>query len=65
MDDIKQLAQNGKELETLVQIVRIYIQNIGMESGIEKCAIVDMKSEKQHMTKGIELPNQEKIGTLG
>ena len=36
-----------------------------MEFGIEKCAMLVMKSCKRHMTDGIELPNQEKIRTLG
>ncbi len=31
MDDIKLFAKNEKELETLIQTVRIYSQNIGME----------------------------------
>ena len=65
MDDIKLLAKNEKELETLIHTVRIYSQDIGMEFGIEKCAMLVMKSGKQHMTDGIELPNQDKIRTLG
>ena len=43
---------------------RIYSQDIGMEFGIEKCALLVMKSGKRHLTDGIELPNQEKIRTL-
>ena len=63
-DDIKLFAKNGKELETLIHSVRIYNQDIGLEFGIEKCAILVMKSGKRHMTDGIELQNQEKIITL-
>ena len=36
-----------------------------MESGIEKCTMLIMKSEKRHMTDGMELSNQEKIRSLG
>ena len=36
-----------------------------MEFGIEKCAMLVMKSGKRHMTDEIELPNQDKIRTLG
>ena len=36
-----------------------------MEFGIEKCAILVMKSGKQHLVDGMELPNQDKIRTLG
>ena len=35
-----------------------------MEFGIEKSAMLVVKSGKQHMTDGIELPNHEKIRTL-
>ena len=65
MDDIKLFAKNEKELKTLIHAVRIYSQNIGMEFGIEKCAMLVMKSGKQHMTDGMELPNHDKIRTLG
>ena len=44
--------------------VRIYSQDIGMEFGIEKCALLVMKSGKRHLTDGIELPNQENVRTL-
>ena len=43
-DDIKLFAKNEKELETLIQTVRIYSQDIEMEFGIEKCAMLVMKS---------------------
>ena len=36
-----------------------------MEFGIDKCAMLVMKSGKRRMTEKIELPNQEKIRTLG
>ena len=64
MDDIKLFAKNEKELETLKHTVRISSQDIGMEFGIEKCALLAMKSGKRHLTDGIELPNQDKIRTL-
>ena len=64
MDDIKLFAKNEKELETLIHTVRIYSQDKGMEFGIEKCALLVMKSGKRHLTDGIELPNQDKIRML-
>ena len=36
-----------------------------MEFGIEKRAMLVMKSGKRHMTDGMEIPNQGKIRTLG
>ena len=64
MDDIKLFAKNEKELETPIHAVRIYSQYIGMEFGIEKCAMLDRKSGKQHMTDEIELLNHHRIRTL-
>ena len=64
MDDIKLFAKNEKGLETLIHTVRIYSQDIGMEFGIERCALLVMKSRKRHLTDGIELANQDKIKTL-
>ena len=46
MDDIKLFAKNEKELETLIHIIRIHSQDIGMEFGIEICALLVMKSDK-------------------
>ena len=65
MDDIKQFAKNEKEQETLIHTVRIYSQDVGMEFGIEKCAMLIMKSGKGNLTGRMELPNQDKIRTLG
>ena len=52
-------------METRIHAVRIYIQDIGMEFDIEKCAMLVIKSGKRHLTDGMELPNQDKIRTLG
>ena len=60
MDDIKLFAKKEKELETLIHAVRIYSQDIGIEFGIEKCAMLVMKCGKRHLTDGMELPNQDK-----
>ena len=39
VDNIKLFTKNEKELETLIQTIRIYSQDIGME-----CAMLLMKS---------------------
>ena len=36
-----------------------------MEFGIGKCAMLEVKSGKRHITDGMELPNEDKIRTLG
>ena len=65
VDDINIFAKNEKELETLLRTIRIYSQDIGMEFGIENCAMLIMKSGKREPTEDTELPSQESIRTLG
>ena len=65
MDNIKLFTENNKELETLIQTIRIYSQDIGMEIGIEKSAMFIMKSGKQQVTERIKLAIQERISMVG
>ena len=46
MDNIKLFAKKEKELETLIKTIIIYNQDIRMEFGIEKCAMLIIKSGK-------------------
>ena len=62
---MKQFAKNEKELETLIQTIRIYSQDIRIEFGIEKCGILIMKSGSKQIREGIELSSQDIIRTLG
>ena len=65
MDDIKLFAINEKELETLIHAIRIYIQDIGMEFSIEKCARLVLKIGKRQLKDEMEWPNQDKLKKLG
>ena len=42
MDDLKLFAKNEKEIDSLVQTVRIFSDDIGMKFGLEKCAAMTM-----------------------
>ena len=64
MDDIKLFAKNERVLETLIHTFRIYSRDIGMEFGIEKCAMFVMKSGKRQLTDRMEQPNKDKIKTF-
>ena len=48
VDDLNIFAKNEKELEILVQTIRIYSQDIGMEFGIEKCAMLVIKKGEEN-----------------
>ena len=57
--------KRNKKMETLIQTVRIFCGDIGKEFGIEKCVMLIMKSGKRQMIERTEIPNQEKVWTLG
>ena len=56
---------NEKEPETLIETIRIYSQDLGMEFFIKKCSLIKLKNGKRESTEEIELLNQERIRTLG
>ena len=39
MDDLKLYSRNEKGLDSLVQTIRVFSEDIGMEFGVAKCAI--------------------------
>ena len=45
-DDLKLHARNEKSLESLLQTVRVFSNDIGMEFGVEKYAVLTMKKER-------------------
>ena len=61
MDDIMLFGRGTKEIDTVVQIVRIASGDIRMEFGIEKCALVNIQRGKVTRTEGIQLPDRNNI----
>ena len=49
----------------MVKTIRIYIQDIGMEIGIERCAMLIIKKDKKASIEGMALSTQRIIRTLG
>ena len=64
MDDLKVYGETMKELDSLMQRVRIFNSDIGMQYEISKCATLEMKKGKIVQTDGIELPSGETIKSL-
>ena len=64
MDDLKLYRRNEKGLDSLVQTVCVFSEDIGTEFGIEKCAILVMENGKIVKSVGIELPGGEVIKSL-
>ena len=54
------------ELESLMNTVRIFSDDIGMEFGLQKCAILVMKREKiEKGTDDMIMPGEGEIKTVG
>ena len=64
MDDLKLLSCNGKELNLLVQTIHIFSKDIGMEFGIQKCAMLMIETGKILKSVGIEMPDDKVIKSL-
>ena len=64
MDDLKLFSGSEKGLDSLVQTVRVFSEDIGMEFGIEKCAMLVMKKGKIVKSVGIELSDGKVINSL-
>ena len=63
MNDLKLYSRSEKGLDSLIQIVRVFSEDIGMEFGIERCAMLVM--EKGKIVKSVvELPNGKIIKSL-
>ena len=65
--EFKLFAKNDKEIDSLVQTVRIFSDDIGMKFGLEKCAAVTMKRArgKRIHSDGIALPVGTQLSALG
>ena len=64
MDDLKLYDRSEKALDSLVQTVRVFSEDIGMEFGIEKCAMLVMEKGKIMNTIGIGLQDGKVIKSL-
>ena len=53
-----------KDLDSLVHTVRVFSEVIGMEFGIEKCAMLVMEKGNVVKSVGIELPDCKVIKSL-
>ena len=64
MDDLKLYSRSEKGLDSLVQTVRVFSEDIGMEFDVEKCAMLVMEKGKIVKSVGIKLPGGKAIKSL-
>ena len=64
LDDLKLYSRSEKGLDSLVQTVQVFSEDVGIEFAIETCAILVMEKGKIVKSVGIELPNGKVIKSL-
>ena len=64
MDHLKLYSRSEKGLDSLVQSVGVFNEDIGMEFGKAKCSMLAMKKRKIVKSAGIELPDDKVIKSL-
>ena len=58
MDDLKLFGKSDDQVDSLVQTVFTFSEDIDMEFGLKKCEVVILKKGKLVRFDGIDLPNQ-------
>ena len=61
MDDLKIYACSDKEMESLVNTIRIFSEDFSMEFGFEKCAKVSINNRKLVATENLKIPAGKEI----
>ena len=64
IDDLKLYGKSERQVDSLVNTVRVVSQDIDMEFGINKRAVLIMKREKFHYFEGIKLLDGQSIKGL-
>ena len=64
VDDLKLYSKSEKALDLFIQTVRIFSEDIGMQFGMDKCAMLVMKKGKIVKSDGIQLANDKVIKLL-
>ena len=64
MDDLKLYSRSETGMDSLVQAVRVFSEDTGMQFGIEKCAMLVMEKRKIVKSVGIDLPDGKVINSL-
>ena len=57
MDDLKLFVKSKNQIDSLVQTVHVFHEDIGMQFEIKKCAVLIMEREKVIRADGIRLPD--------
>ena len=64
MDDLKLFAKNEDQIDSLVNTVKKFSEDIKMEFGLPKCGVLIMKRGKVVKSEGISMPNGKIIKNI-
>ena len=64
MDDLKLYGAKRDQLDSLVQTMRMFSEDIKMSFGLKKCTVLEMKSERKFNSAEIELQDDKHIGKV-
>ncbi|KXJ09461.1 Retrovirus-related Pol polyprotein from type-1 retrotransposable element R2 [Exaiptasia diaphana] len=64
MDDLKLYGRSEEELEKLVDVVHVFSRDIGMEFGLDKCAVLILKQGSKVHCEGILLPDGKEMSEM-
>ena len=61
MDNLKLYGKNISQVDSLLQTVWSYSEDIGMKFGIDKCAVIELERGRLVRSERIELPDGERL----
>ena len=64
MDDLKLYRKDERQIDSLVNAVRVFSDGIGMKIGLKKCGVLVMKRGKVVKYEGIDLPDGLRMKTV-
>ena len=64
MDDLKLYGKSERQVDSLVNMVRVASQDLDVEFGINRCAVLIMKRGKFHYCEEIKSPDGQSIKGL-
>ena len=64
MDDLKLYEKDERDIDSLVNTVRVFSDDFGMEFGLKNCGVVVMKRRRVVKFEGVDLPDGRRIKTV-
>ena len=64
MDDLKLFAKNEDQIDSLVNTVKNFSEDIKMEVGLPKCGVLIMKRKQAVKSEGISMPDEKMMKNI-